>query len=67
MVKEGILALGVLLGFGYIVYAKLVQNNPRFAKTMSNIMPKGIYHESKIKPSGGMSGGVPLEERRGMM
>lgn len=49
---DGLIAIGVVLGIGAIVFAKLAKNNPVAANTLRNFMPTKLYEKMEENSQG---------------
>ena len=47
---DGIVALGVVLGFGYLIFVRLLHTNPKAAETIRNILPTKLYERIENDP-----------------
>ena len=46
---EGLIAMGVMLAIGGIVFAKAASNNPKLLEFLGKVMPTSLYTKPDIK------------------
>lgn len=48
-IVQGFVALGVMLALGWIIFAKVVSNNPKVLDYIKDVMPTSLYTKPDLK------------------